>query len=153
MSWREKGYEKVSDFKPSMEILLTSSLCRRQIVTKYLIVFDLKEAYFTGAVSSPHCYFKENTMMNPNSSNVEASFQPKPQEFVTVPPTAWTKPNKHSEPPKPFFQSQLPNTEQSSNKNNMVINAKLLQAQLSCEREEFSLEQRMLVLKNVTDTM
>ena len=36
MSWREKGYEKVSDFKPSMEILLTSSLCRRQIVTKYL---------------------------------------------------------------------------------------------------------------------
>ncbi|CAN6974448.1 unnamed protein product [Brassica rapa subsp. trilocularis] len=53
-----------------------------------------REGIRKGAVSSPHCYFKENTMMNPNSSNVEASFQPKPQEFVTVPPTAWTKPNK-----------------------------------------------------------
>ncbi|KAF8065674.1 hypothetical protein N665_1165s0003 [Sinapis alba] len=51
---------------------------------------NLKEAYFRSAVSSPHCYFKANTTMNPNNPNIEASFQTKPREFVTVQPTART---------------------------------------------------------------
>ncbi|CAF2057095.1 unnamed protein product [Brassica oleracea var. botrytis] len=92
---------------------------------------NLKEAYFRSAVSSPHCYFKANTMMNLNNSKVEASFQPKPQEFVTVPPAARTNQTNVEivNRPNPYFQSQVPNIEQSSNNNNMAIDAKLLQAQ------------------------
>ena len=92
---------------------------------------NLKEAYFRSAVSSPHCYFKANTTMNPNNPNIEASFQTKPREFVTVQPTARTNQTNVEivNSPNPYFQTQLPNTEQSSNNNNIAIDAKLLQAQ------------------------
>ena len=96
---------------------------------------NLKEAYFRSAVSSPHCYFKANTMMNPNNRNADASSQPKPQEFVnqynpTVPPPAARTNQTNVEivnSPNPYLQTHLPNTEQSSN--NIAIDAKLLQAQ------------------------
>ncbi|ESQ30069.1 hypothetical protein EUTSA_v10011329mg [Eutrema salsugineum] len=94
---------------------------------------NLKEAYFRSAVSSPHCYFRANTM----NHNVEASSQPKPQQFVhhynpTVQPAATTNQtdvemmNHH---PNPYFQSQLPKIDQLSNNTHMAIDAKLLQAQ------------------------
>ncbi|KAG2328186.1 hypothetical protein Bca52824_010914 [Brassica carinata] len=96
---------------------------------------NLKEAYYRSAVSSPHCYFKANTMMNPDNRKVEASFPPKPQESVnqynpTVLPSAARTNQTNVETvnsPNPYFQTQLPNIEQSSN--NIAIDAKLLQAQ------------------------
>uniref|UniRef100_A0A1J3J2H5 Mitogen-activated protein kinase 18 n=1 Tax=Noccaea caerulescens TaxID=107243 RepID=A0A1J3J2H5_NOCCA len=94
---------------------------------------NLKEAYFRSAVSSPHCYFRSNT-------NVDASSQPKPQEFVhqfnpTVPPAATATTNQTNvkiiNHPNPYFQSQLPKIDQLSNSNNthMAIDATLMQAQ------------------------
>ncbi|KAJ0250474.1 Mitogen-activated protein kinase 18 [Hirschfeldia incana] len=86
---------------------------------------NLKEAYFRSAVSSPHCYFKANTMINPNNRKLEASFQSKPQEFVTV--TNQTSVEIVNSPNPYYQQSQLPNIDQSSN--NVSIDSKLLQAQ------------------------
>uniref|UniRef100_A0A0D3CQQ4 mitogen-activated protein kinase n=1 Tax=Brassica oleracea var. oleracea TaxID=109376 RepID=A0A0D3CQQ4_BRAOL len=76
---------------------------------------NLKEAYFRSTVSS----------------------QPKPQKFVhqyspTVPPPAarTNQPNVEIvNRPNPYFQSQLPKTDQSSNNTQMAIDATLLQAQ------------------------
>lgn len=99
---------------------------------------NLKEAYYRSGVSSPHCYFRSNTMTNPENRNVEASsFLPKPQNSVplfspTVPPAATTnqidvETKNH---PNPYYQSQLPKIDQLSNSStHMAIDGKLLQAQ------------------------
>jgi hypothetical protein len=98
---------------------------------------NLKEAYFRSAVSSPHCYFRPNTMTNPENRNIEASsFPPKPQNPVhqfspTEPPAATTNQAdvETMNHPNPYFQPQLPKTDQLNNNTHMAIDAKLLQAQ------------------------
>ncbi|EOA39917.1 hypothetical protein CARUB_v10008605mg [Capsella rubella] len=99
---------------------------------------NLKEAYFRSGVSSPHCYFRPNTMTNPGSRNIEASsFQPRqqnsvPQSSPTVPPAATSNQTdaETMNQPNPYFQQQLPKIDQLSNNNTQIaIDAKLLQAQ------------------------
>ncbi|KAJ0242334.1 Mitogen-activated protein kinase 18 [Hirschfeldia incana] len=91
---------------------------------------NLKEAYFRSAVTSPHCYFKANTMM---STPDKASSQPKPQDFVHQYNHTIQQPPARTNQPNPYFQSQLPKTDQSSSNNNnnthMAIDVTLLQAQ------------------------
>ncbi|KAJ4917914.1 Mitogen-activated protein kinase 18 [Raphanus sativus] len=91
---------------------------------------NLKEAYFRSTVSSPHCYFKSNTMM---STPDKASSHPKPQYNHTVPqpPARTNQPNVDTimNRPNPYFQSQHPKIDQSSNNNNTHMAIDLLQAQ------------------------